>query len=253
MKVTIAQVPVTASMEDNLNSVLKLIESNAGTDLIIFPECALSTYEPQDKNYIKNIDFRKLSQSHEACRKMAVLHKTSIIIGSIDKINSKHYNTAFIFHADGRTEKYHKANLAFLDRNFFSAGDSLPVFDIAGVKVGIQICREIMYPEQWRLLAIKGAQLLVHITDCIEQDKYSLWKSYLVSRAAENQRYVFSVNNANKSQGCPTIAIDPDGKILEEINSEKAEARRIVLDMSKPRDYYLSQRRTDLVQITETN
>ncbi|HII15501.1 MAG TPA: carbon-nitrogen hydrolase family protein [Nanoarchaeota archaeon] len=253
MKVTIAQAPVTASMKDNLGAVLKLVESNAGTDLIIFPECVLSTYEPQDKDYIKNIDFAQLSKSHEACREMAVLHKTSIIIGSIDKVNEKYYNTAFIFHANGTIEKYHKANLAFLDKSFFSAGGSLPVFEIAGVKVGIQICREIMYPEQWRLLAIKGAQLLVHITDCIEKDKYSLWKSYLVSRAAENQRYVFSVNNAHKTQGSPTIAIDPDGKILEEIHSEKAESRQIELDMSKPRDYYLNQRRTDLVQITGTN
>lgn len=251
MKITIAQIPVTASIKTNLSAILDVIKSNANTDLIIFPECALSTYEADDKDYIHNIDFEELDQAHKACQSMTRLHKTNAIIGSIDKVKGKYYNTGFLFHADGKVDKYHKINLAHLDKKFFTAGNDLPIFTVNGVKVGIQICREIMYPEQWRILAIKGAQLIVHISNCLGRSKYNLWKSYLVSRAAENQRYVFSVNNANKDQGCPTIAIDPDGNILEEINSEQCVVRHIFLDMSKPRDYYLNQRRTDIVSLTE--
>jgi len=92
---------------------------------------------------------------------------------------------------------------------------------------------------------------LFHLNNALGTEKYNLWKTHLISRAAENQRYVFSVNNADKNQGCPTIAIDPNGIILEEINSDKVIVKNIIVDLEKVKNEHINQQRTDLLEIIE--
>ena len=132
---------------------------------------------------------------------------------------------------------YRKINLANHERGKFSTGSELPVFRLqtpAGeVSIGVQICREIRYPEQWGWLARQGAQIILHLNNAIDDDQYQpVWKSHLVSRAAETQRFVLSANNAAQKQISPTIAIAPNGQVLAEIVSSKSESVRIPLDLS---------------------
>ncbi|RPI91587.1 MAG: hypothetical protein EHM40_15335, partial [Chloroflexi bacterium] len=76
-----------------------------------------------------------------------------------------------------------------------------------------------------------------------------VWKSHLVSRAAETQRFVLSANNAAAEQVSPTIAIDPDGRIIGEVVSPELDVLRAELDLSKVSNLYLDQSRTDVVAI----
>jgi N-carbamoylputrescine amidase len=45
-------------------------------------------------------------------------------------------------------------------RNSISPGTSLPVFEVEGVRFGIQICNDRLYPEPSRKLALKGAEII---------------------------------------------------------------------------------------------
>jgi predicted amidohydrolase len=251
MIISIAQIPVTLSIERNLESIRAVIKSVKNTDIVIFPEAAISGYEPEKDNYIRNINFSTLRNAHMEIHDFAKANKINIVSGTVDKVGEQYYNATFIFTKDGRIEKYYKTNLALFDKEHFTAGDTMPIFEIGGVKIGIVMCREIRYPEIWRLLSMKGAKLLIHLNNALGQEKYNLWKSHLISRAGENQRYVFSVNNANEDQGCPTMAIDPDGNILEEVRSKEVVMKKIKVDLNRVRDYYLSQQRTDIVKIIE--
>jgi predicted amidohydrolase len=112
--------------------------------------------------------------------------------------------------------------------------------------VGIQMCRELRFPEQWASLARSGAQVILHLNNANGEDRYqSVWKSHLVSRAAETQRYVLSANAAAEKQVCPTLAIGPDGMVMDEIISAETAAMRVTLDLAKVSDWYLSQSRMD--------
>jgi len=118
------------------------------------------------------------------------------------------------------------------------------------VTVGVQICRELRFPEQWKLLAQRGAQIFLHLNNAIGAEQYQpVWRSFLVSRAAETQRFVLSANNAAPQQICPTMAVDPLGKILGEIISAEVQLLRVEIDLFRVSNLYLQQSRTDVVEI----
>ena len=78
-------------------------------------------------------------------------------------------------------------------------------------------------------------------------------KSQLISRATENQRFVISVNTAALQQKCPTIVINPKGKILNEVISEKTNFFHVNIDLDLISNWYLEQSRTDLIDIRYKN
>jgi predicted amidohydrolase len=116
--------------------------------------------------------------------------------------------------------------------------------------VGIQLCRELRFPEQWGWMARRGAQILLHLNNAKRDDRYlPVWKSHLISRAAETQRFVISANVAAPKQMSPTIVIAPDGQVLDEVVSDRLAVLRVGLDLSQVSDWYLGQCRTDVVRI----
>ena len=144
-------------------------------------------------------------------------------------------------------------NLATHERNVFTAGNELPVLDIKinnqRLKLGIQLCREIRYPEQWRILALNNAQVFIYLTNAISGNNFSIWRSHLISRAAENQRFVVSSNNANENQQCPTMLISPKGQVIAEVISSELEVLERIIDTDDISDWYLDQCRSDVVKI----
>ena len=177
MIITLAHMPISLSIAENLAQVEKILSDTKQSDIVVFAEGALSGYTPEDKDFIKNLDFNALDNAHETCRRLAREKKMHLLIGSIDSEGSKHYNTSFLFCPDGTTQRYRKANLAFLDKKHFAAGDALPQFIINSTKTAILMCREAMFPEMWRLHAINGAKILFHLDNSRGREKYDLWKS----------------------------------------------------------------------------
>ncbi len=74
-----------------------------------------------------------------------------------------------------------------------TAGNSWPVFDLDFGKIGITICYDVFFPEGYRILALKGADIIYHPT------MYSMygevgWEAVIQSRAIDNCVYVCPVN-----------------------------------------------------------
>src|SRR6185436_16209286 len=100
-------------------------------------------------------------------------------------------NAGLFFPADGGHQVYRKINLAMNERGRLCPGDQLPTFGIphggGSVTAGVQLCREIRFPEQWQYLATAGAQLFVYLTNAANpREVDGVWRSHLISRAAEN-------------------------------------------------------------------
>jgi predicted amidohydrolase len=77
----------------------------------------------------------------------------------------------------------------------------------------------------------------------------NVWRSHLISRAAENQRYVLSANVAHARQHCPTMIVAPTGETLSEAVPAQTTLLRATLDLGKNTDWYLSQCRTDVIAL----
>jgi len=249
----IAQFPVSLSIQKNLDMIDSVLEQTNAGDWVLFPEGSLSGYSP-DMSFLQQVNHDELLAGLRHIQQIAEQRMINVWASACMNMDGRWFNTAHGFLTDGTSHVYRKINLANQERGSFSTGSGLPVFDVntpdGTVKIGIQICRELRFPEQWGWLARCGAQVILHPNNAVGEDRFQdVWRSHLVSRAAETQRFVLSANNAAPKQGSPTIAIDPDGLTLGEIISAELDILRVELDLSKVSNKLLDQSRSDVVEI----
>ena len=253
----VAQFPVSLSIQSNLEAMDSVLAQTKAGDLVIFPEGSVSGYAT-DTSFLEQINTPELMGGLKHLQAEAEKRKINVWAGACIKIDHQWFNAAYGFSADGKTQVYYKINLANHERGAFSAGDRLPVFELnmpdGKVVIGVQICRELRFPEQWGWLARCGAQIILHLNNAVGDHSFQpIWKSHLISRAAETQRFVLSANNAAAEQISPTIVVAPDGQVMGEIVSAKLEILRVELDLSKVSNWYLDQSRADVVAIQHPN
>jgi predicted amidohydrolase len=186
-----------------------------GCDLVIFPELALNTWgrcvecheahRPCDwhRGQAELAD----GPSCQAVVDMAAAHGVHVIYGfeETDEPGSPViYNSANVVSPSGLVGTYRKLHLGIpLETDRFTPGNSLPVFDTDLGPIGISICYDFYQgPELSRILAMKGARLLVNPTGRgdMPRARDHLEQVTLV-RAHENLIAAASSNRVGSSHG----------------------------------------------------
>ncbi|WBW95244.1 carbon-nitrogen hydrolase family protein [Oceanirhabdus sp. W0125-5] len=254
LSVVVAQFPITFNIDSNLKYIISILEKSEIDDLVVLPEGALSGYS-DDISFLENIDTHKLEYAMKQLKNEVLNRKIHLIYGSCIFENGNWYNAGICYSYTSKDFTYKKINLATHERGYFQSGNELPVYELfiknSIVRIGIQLCREIRFPEQWRWLALKGAKVFVYLTNAINGSDISVWRSHLISRAAENIRFLISSNNANKNQHCPTMLISPSGEIIEEIVSDEVTAFRRTIELDEISNWYINQCRNDVIKLSE--
>ncbi|UCC20066.1 MAG: carbon-nitrogen hydrolase family protein [Promethearchaeota archaeon] len=256
LSIFVAQFPVSFVVQDNLDIIMEILKNVKQYDLVVFPEGCISGYDT-NTSFLEKIDITTVNDGLTLLRSEAIKRKIHLWVGSCLFENERWFNAALGFTPKGKINRYNKINLATHERDVFAFGSSLePIpmnFNGQVVNIGIQLCRDLKYPEQWRWLAMNQAQVFLHLNNAKENSSSQpIWKSQLISRATENQRFVISVNTAASHQECPTMIIDPKGEILKEIISDKIQYFRIKIDLNMVSDWYINQSRFDLIKIKYT-
>ena len=105
------------------------------------------------------------------------------------------YNSAFLISPEGLTGVYSKTHVAtfVVDEKtladegcFYSAGSDINVHDTPFAKLGIQVCYDVHFPEISRVLALKGAEVIINISAAVSGFE-RFWEVLLPVRAEENQ------------------------------------------------------------------
>lgn len=247
--------PVTERVSDNLERLISLLGHAQEDSLVVTPEGGVSGYAPDPSLLLERINWNEIKDALSTVREVAVKRKLHLFAGSYLYEGGNWYNATFYFGPKGEEYRYKKVNLAFNEQRYLQAGRELPVFrlSVRGIElpVAVQMCREIRYPEQWLYLARQGAKVFVFLNNAVGDAKMSpVWRSHLVSRAAETQRYVISANNAADDQKCPTIIISPSGEVLLEKSSSTDYFGDTVIDLGAVSNWALDQSRSDLVAVT---
>jgi predicted amidohydrolase len=211
--VVIAQVPIVWDIEKNLAMVNKVLAQTRPDDVVVLPEGALSGYGA-DLSPLGTLDHAMLAQAIKAVADLARQKVIHVFCGSLLFDHGAWWNAALSFSPLGDHRIYRKINLAMNERDHLSAGSHLPVLAVRQTTgeftAGVQICREIRFPEQWQHLARSGADVFIYLTNAVNtREPAGVWRSHLISRAAENQRFLLAANVADVHQHCPSMAISP--------------------------------------------
>ena len=171
LRVALAQIDVTVGdLEGNVALIKSYMDraNHAGSDLVAFPELALTGYPPEDlllKPGFINANLQALEELADATRAYPNL---TAVVGFVDRLADL-YNAAAILHRGVRAGTYHKQYLpnygVFDEDRYFSAGRGSQNFVIADVVVGINICEDIWYPNGPHMDQVhNGAEVLLNIS-----------------------------------------------------------------------------------------
>ena len=244
--VAVAQVPVCWSVRRNVGTILDAIGAVGPGTVLVLPECALSGYDDQLSG-LDGLDPAGLAAARDEVARAAQRSGVHVFCGTLLAEHGRWWNAACYFPPDAEPWVYRKVNLAMHERGRLAAGAALPTAAVrlpTGVlRAGVQLCREIRFPEQWACLARQGAQVLIYLTYAVNPaEPPGVWRAHLISRAAETQRFVLAANVAGESQHCPSMIVSPRGQPLAEAASGGTEILRHTIDLADTRDAYLSQR-----------
>ena len=154
--VAVAQVPVCWSVPRNTETILTAIGGVGAGTVLVLPEAALSGYDDQLSG-LGDLSPGELAQAQEVIAAAARDTGVHVIFGTLLPEHGQWWNAAVYRAPAGRSWVYRKVNLATHERGLLTAGAALPTLRMmlpgGAVRAGVQLCREIRFPEQWHCLA----------------------------------------------------------------------------------------------------
>ncbi len=139
----------------------------AQADIVVLPELATSGYFFSSRKEAEEFSETIPGPSTDMFLKLAQKTGTNFIFGMPEKTGKGIYNSAILVTPDGLGGVYRKVHLFFHEKDYFLPGESFPLFEIKGVKVGILVCFDHMFAEAARTLTIKGAQIICHPSNLV--------------------------------------------------------------------------------------
>ena len=165
-----------------------------------------------------------------------------VLVGSPTFKGRKRFNSLVVFDPRGREVfRYSKIHLTARDRRFFTPGNTLAFFRLAGVPCTALICHERRYPELVRLPVMLGAQIVFHPNAGLDSLPVSKSKRHgrdgIAVRAFENEVYYVFANSVGPqgdglwSAGDSKI-VAPDSRVLALANNRDETVIQAELDLS---------------------
>jgi len=134
-----------------------------------------------------------------------------IIAGAfLERTNNNQYISSPVISETGETlGRQIKIHAFGSQRAFVRPGSEVKIFDCGGVKFGIAICYDLVFPEISRALVTKGAELIFYPSK-ISVKGIKPWHIYVQVRALENRTPVGAPNICNETFGGKSILVTFD-------------------------------------------
>ena len=226
------------NIEKNLVQAEELIELavRRGAELVSLPENF--SFLAQEVDKIAQAA-AIAEQSEKFLKTMAQRFQVTILGGGfpVPVDNNKVYNTALLIGPNGeefaRYQKVHLFDVNLPDGNTYResstvmAGSQLPiVYDSAELgNLGLSICYDVRFPELYRHLAYKGADILFVPAAFTAYTGKDHWQVLLQARAIENTCYVIApaqtgLHYALRQTHGHAMIVDPWGAILADAGEQ---------------------------------
>jgi predicted amidohydrolase len=234
MRVSLVQLDVSLDRPDadRIAHAADLVRGCADSDLVVLPELwahgawAYDRWDEFAEPVGEDSDGPVLSAMRAAAREVRVLlHAGSLVERAAD---GALFNTSVVIGPDGELlatyRKIHRFGFAEGESKLISAGDDLVTLPLADRVMGVATCYDLRFPELFRLLIAKGAELLVVASSWPER-RLGHWRLLAQARAVENLAYVFACNacgeHAGVRQAGHSMVVDPWGEVLAEAGEDE--------------------------------
>lgn len=239
--------PAFADVKATIGRLDELGEEFAPADLVVLPELCNSGY-----NFASVEQARSTSEDARDgvfvryLRSLGERNGQYIVAGlnEWDEEQEKLYNTAVLVGPKGYVGKYRKLHLFMKEKDFFEPGDlGFPVFDLGGWKLGILICFDWIFPETWRVLALRGADIVCHPANLVLP---GLAQRAVPIHALMNRIFAVTANRIGDEgeltfTGLSTIA-DPRGEVLAQASETETRVSIVDVDLTLARDKMVTPR-----------
>lgn len=219
--------------ELNLARMIEFLEEThrQGARLTVFPECALPGYcfesVEEALPYSESVPGPATERMTEACRKLGVF----AAFGLLEVDRTEHYggrshldaprlfNACALVGPNGLIGCYRKLHLPYLGIDRFTTPGDRPfaVYDVGGLRVGINICYDGGFPESARVMALAGADLIVLPTNWPPGSECTA-EFVINARALENNVYYLAVDRVGTERGFDFVGksrfCEPRGHII---------------------------------------
>lgn len=237
--------PKLKGKDENLKKLIRMAEMAAdnGVKLIAFPELALTGLMFDDLeeafSVAEEIPGTSTEQITSACQRLDL----NVVTGLIEREGGRFYNTSVLIGSDGVIGKYRKTHCSAvgIDRYVQKGNNEFEVYETRFGKVGLVICYEMRFPEIHRILALKGAEMIINITNLACNVGLECHPDLLgPTRALENKVYLISASRVGSEGGFTFLGrsqiIDLNGKVMAEATQEKEELIQASVEPWRARD-----------------
>ena len=263
MKIGIIQQHNTGDVAANRSNLITKIKrlANQGAQLVVLQELHDSLYFCQ----VESVDNCNLAVPipGDVTEEYATVARECgiVLVTSLFERRSAglYHNTAVVFDTDGSIAgTYRKMHIpddpAYYEKFYFTPGDQgFQPIDTSLGRLGVMVCWDQWYPEGARLMAMRGAQLLIYPTaigwessDTPEeqQRQRDAWITVQRGHAVANGLPVVTVNRVGHEEdpsgqtrgiafwGSSFVA-GPQGELLYQASSDKEETAVIDVDMER--------------------
>jgi predicted amidohydrolase len=238
MKIAIIQIhsipdEVDHNFRQGINMYINAVEKSA--DIVVFPELWTCGY------YLETLQFEKAVEKNpkiiEKFQQLAIENHTIIILPLPRKENNRLYIGLLVIEQNGELiNEYHKSFLWGREQNYFVHGDRAydPV-DTSMGKIGVLICYDIEFPEPSRILALKGADIII-VPSVWSIPAKNRWEIQLPARALDNTVFIVGVNTVGEGACGSSQVVDPIGNVLAKASPDKEEVLLCDINLERIRE-----------------
>lgn len=269
----VCQMRVVDDKEVNLEKATVMIDKAAekNAEMVVLPEMFNCPYDTNKfKAYAESIE---TSKSLKAVSKVAAENGVYLVAGSIPELlDEKLYNSCYIFDRKGGIIDVHRkmhlfdidilGEISFKESETITAGNRVTVVETDLVNLGVAICYDMRFPELFRLMSLKSADLMV-VPGAFNMTTGPVhWETTIRARAIDNQVYLAAASpsmNTDLSYVAygHSMIVDPWGRVVARAGADEeiiyATVDKSIIKKVREELPLLKNRRTDIYELIETN
>jgi N-carbamoylputrescine amidase len=233
-RLALAQMSLAPDPVENVRKAVRNISAAArrSASLCVLPEMFSNRYSGQFEDVRGFLE--KVPDHHELLGTLssaARRHKIPVVVPFIERVDAvTRYNTLVLLDAEGEVRaKYRKLHIpaaeGYREDLYFRPGDlGYCVTQIGPLKVGLAICWDQWFPEASRILALKGAQLIIYPSAIGSEiaapdfDSRPDWELVMRAQAIMNRVFIAAVNRVGQEERIRfyggSFVADPWGKVI---------------------------------------